>query len=89
MIEAELKAVVDDSAAVRARLERLSHGRVPEFGGGRTFIELETPAEASELAAALAEVRAVLGELGVADGGLTTEAYTDAVRRARESGPSA
>ncbi|HYB46325.1 MAG TPA: hypothetical protein VED20_03050 [Streptosporangiaceae bacterium] len=34
-------------------------------------------------AAALGDVRAVLGKLGVAEDDLTTEQYTDAVMRAR------
>jgi hypothetical protein len=35
------------------------------------------------LAADLGDVRAVLGELGIAENDLTTKQYTDAVRRAR------
>ena len=54
---------------------------VPEISG--TFIELETMAEDHDLAAALADVRGVLGDLGIADDDLTTEQYTDAVMRAR------
>ena len=55
--------------------------RVPEIGG--TFIELETQAEQSDLDAALADVRTALGELGIGDDDLTTEAYTDAVAARR------
>jgi adenylate cyclase, class 2 len=54
---------------------------VPEIDG--TFIELETLTGEDGLAAALGDVRAVLGELGIADDDLTTEQYTDAVMRAR------
>jgi adenylate cyclase class 2 len=54
---------------------------VPEIDG--TFIELETLADEAGLAAALADVRAVLGELGITENHLTTEQYTDAVMRAR------
>jgi adenylate cyclase class 2 len=48
-----------------------------------TFIELETMADEMDLAAALADVRAVLANLGISDDALTTEQYTDAVMRAR------
>ncbi|GAB3990570.1 hypothetical protein GCM10029978_118800 [Actinoallomurus acanthiterrae] len=54
---------------------------VPELAG--TFIELETMADEADVGAALDDVRAVLRELGVDDGDLTTEQYTDAVMRAR------
>jgi adenylate cyclase class 2 len=54
---------------------------VPEISG--TFIELETMANESDLDAALADVRAVLSELGITEDALTTEQYTDAVMRAR------
>ena len=54
---------------------------VPEIDG--TFVELETLAEEADLAAALGDVRAVLGELGIGEDDLTTEQYTDAVMRAR------
>jgi adenylate cyclase class 2 len=54
---------------------------VPEIDG--TFIELETLAEEPDLPAALRDVRTVLRELGIEDGDLTTEQYTDAVVRAR------
>ncbi|WKX70859.1 class IV adenylate cyclase [Streptomyces sp. XD-27] len=59
--------------------------RVPEIGG--TFIEVETlVAHEGDVQAALVAVRGVLRELGVADGDLTTELYTDAVRSARGRG---
>ena len=53
---------------------------VPEISG--VFIELETMSTEAELTAALADVRAVLGELGITEDDLTTELYTDAVLRA-------
>nr|WP_206504253.1 CYTH domain-containing protein [Streptomyces chrestomyceticus] len=56
--------------------------RVPEVDG--TYVELETLVRgAEELPGALADVRAVLGEIGVGPGDLTTETYTDAVRARR------
>jgi len=54
---------------------------VPEIDG--TFIELETLTDEADLAATLGDVRAVLGDLGIAEDDLTTEQYTDAVMRAR------
>ena len=54
---------------------------VPEIEG--TFIELETMTGEAELPAALGDVRAVLGELGITETDLTTDTYTDAVLRAR------
>jgi len=54
---------------------------VPEIDG--TFLELETPTGQDDLAAALGDVRAVLGELGIGEDDLITEQYTDAVMRAR------
>lgn len=54
---------------------------VPEIDG--TFLELETLTGEAGLAAALGDVRAVLGELGNGEDELTTEHYTDAVMRAR------
>ncbi|MGP3923000.1 class IV adenylate cyclase [Streptomyces sp. 8N616] len=57
--------------------------RVPEING--TFLELETLVdEDGDVAAALEDVRAVLQELGIEDGDLTTELYTDAVTATRE-----
>jgi adenylate cyclase, class 2 len=54
---------------------------VPEIDG--TFIELETMAGETDLAAALADIRAVLADLGISGDALTTEQYTDAVMRTR------
>jgi adenylate cyclase class 2 len=54
---------------------------VPEIDG--TYVELETMADEPDLDAALTDVRAVLGELGISEGDLTTEQYTDAVLRSR------
>lgn len=54
---------------------------VPDIDG--TFVELETLAVDADLADALGDIRAVIGELGITDGDLTTEQYTDAVMRAR------
>ncbi|MGA5817833.1 class IV adenylate cyclase [Kitasatospora sp. NPDC094028] len=57
--------------------------RVPELGDA-TFIEVETVAAmAADLVPALASVRAVLNELSIGEGDLTTELYTDAVAAAR------
>lgn len=66
----------------RDMLATLVH--VPELNG--TFLEVETivPDE-TEVAAGLDAVRAVLGSLGITDGDLTTEKYTDAVAARRES----
>ncbi|MCC9306956.1 class IV adenylate cyclase [Kitasatospora sp. RB6PN24] len=56
--------------------------RVPELNG--TFIELETSAETeAELPEALAAVRSLLTDLGIADEDFTAELYTDAVAAAR------
>lgn len=54
---------------------------VPELDG--TFIELETLVAEYAVDQALRDVRAVLAELGITDGDLTTEQYTDAVMQAR------
>ena len=54
---------------------------VPEIDG--VFIELETMTDEAALTAALADVRAVLDELGVREDDLTTELYTEAVMLAR------
>ncbi|MFI5536608.1 hypothetical protein ACIA5H_09480 [Nocardia sp. NPDC051900] len=56
---------------------------VPELDG--TFIELETIVPEAELAEALEIVRTTLHQLGVADGDLTTEQYTDAVQATRRA----
>lgn len=55
--------------------------RVPEVDG--TFLELETLVDEDEVAAALADVRGVLEELGIGEDDLTRELYTDAVRARR------
>ncbi|MFJ6622062.1 class IV adenylate cyclase [Kitasatospora sp. NPDC091335] len=56
--------------------------RVPEIDA--TFVEVETIAPTQDhLAAALSTVRAVLAGLGINEGDLTTELYTDAVAAAR------
>ncbi|WP_053802782.1 class IV adenylate cyclase [Streptomyces rimosus] len=60
--------------------------RVPEIDG--TYVEVETQVSGErELRSALGDVRAVLDALGVGEGDLTAELYTDAVRerRTRES----
>ncbi|GAB7188064.1 class IV adenylate cyclase [Kitasatospora sp. Ki12] len=55
--------------------------RVPRLAG--VFLEVETTvAREDELPAALGAVREVLAELGVDEGDLTAELYTDAVLRA-------
>ncbi|MFE2044294.1 class IV adenylate cyclase [Streptomyces sp. NPDC059477] len=51
--------------------------RVPEIDG--TFLEVETLVDESGVTAALADVRAVLVELGIGQDDLTRETYTDAV----------
>ncbi|MFI5064615.1 MAG: class IV adenylate cyclase [Streptosporangiales bacterium] len=56
--------------------------QVPELDG--TFLEVETMATEDSMAAALADVRAVLRQLGIAEDDLTTEQYTEAVLKARE-----
>lgn len=55
--------------------------RVPEADG--TFLELETLVDEAEVSAALADVRGVLEELGIHEGDLTRELYTDAVAARR------
>lgn len=54
---------------------------VPELDG--TFLEVETMADAADVAPALEVVREVVAELGIAEADLTTELYTDAVMRRR------
>jgi adenylate cyclase class 2 len=54
---------------------------VPELDG--TFIEVETMATDEDAGAALADVRAILDELGITSADLTTELYTEAVMRTR------
>ncbi len=56
--------------------------RVPELGG--TFLEVETMVEdEAEMAAALDDLRALLLDLEIEPGELTTELYTEAVAAAR------
>ena len=58
---------------------------VPELDG--TFIEIETlTADPDDVGPAIAAVRAVLDELGIASADLTTELYTDAVMRIQAEG---
>jgi adenylate cyclase, class 2 len=56
--------------------------QVPELDG--TFLELETMTDEAAIRAALADVRAVLHQLGITDDGLTTEQYTEAVLKVRQ-----
>ncbi|MFE0422784.1 class IV adenylate cyclase [Streptomyces sp. NPDC058953] len=60
--------------------------RVPELDG--TFIEVETPAEETDLTPALDTVRTVLAELGIQPADITRELYTDAVRTQRTTTPA-
>jgi adenylate cyclase, class 2 len=55
---------------------------VPELAE-RTFLELETLADPSDVDAALHVVRSTLRELGIEDSDLTTQSYTDAVATRR------
>ncbi|WP_432034339.1 class IV adenylate cyclase [Streptomyces antibioticus] len=55
--------------------------RVPEIDG--TFLEVETLVDEDDVPAALADIRAVLAELGLGPEDLTRELYTDAVRAQR------
>ncbi len=55
---------------------------IPELDG--TFIELETITSQDDTAAALADVREVLIQLGINEDDLTTEQYTEAVLRQRQ-----
>jgi len=57
--------------------------RVPEIDG--TFLEVETLVEADHVQAALADIREVLAELGIAGEDLTRELYTNAVRARRNA----
>jgi adenylate cyclase class 2 len=57
---------------------------VSELDG--TFVEVETmAADAGEFESALAVVRAILRELGITEGDITTELYTDAVMARRQT----
>lgn len=55
--------------------------RVPEIDGH--FLEVETLVDKEHLQAALSDGRSVLADLGIGDGDLTTELYTDAVAAQR------
>lgn len=55
--------------------------RVPEIDG--TFLEVETLVGEGEVSAALDDIRAVLGELGIGPEDLTRETYTGAVAAQR------
>jgi hypothetical protein len=48
------------------------------------FIEVETMSDEDGTAAALTDLRAVLGQLGMVRDDLTSEQYTDAVLKARQ-----
>jgi adenylate cyclase, class 2 len=55
---------------------------VPELDG--TFLEVETmTGDQRDLDAALADIRSVLGQLGITEADLTAELYTDAIMRHR------
>lgn len=56
--------------------------QVPE--SDRHFIELETIVEEDQVHGALADVRAVLGDVGHRRRGSTTDTYTDAVAAGRK-----
>jgi adenylate cyclase, class 2 len=58
--------------------------QVPELDG--TFIEVETMTGEGDAAAALADVRALMAQLGIVEDDLTSELYTDAVMRTRQQG---
>jgi adenylate cyclase, class 2 len=75
------KHCVNFAFAARGRELLATLVTVPEIDG--TFIELETMAEEPDLPAALLDLHAIIGELGIRDEDLTTEQYTDAVMRAR------
>lgn len=57
---------------------------VPELDG--TFIELETMTSMDDTSAALADIRTLLTDLGMRDNDVTTEQYTEAVLRSRQTG---
>jgi adenylate cyclase class 2 len=56
--------------------------QVPELDG--TFIEVETMTGEDDTAAALADVRGLLDQVGITEDDLTSELYTDAVIKARQ-----
>jgi adenylate cyclase, class 2 len=57
--------------------------QVPELAG--TFVEVETMTDEDGTAAALADVRAVLGQMGITQDDLTSEQYTDAILKTRQA----
>jgi adenylate cyclase, class 2 len=58
---------------------------VPEVGG--TYLEVETITDIKDLNAALQAIDHLVADLGITADELTTDAYTDAVRRARPTQP--
>lgn len=68
--------------AARGREMLATVVEVPELDG--TFIELETMTDEDGTGAALADVRAILSQLGIREDDLTSEQYTDAVLKARQ-----
>ncbi len=56
--------------------------QVPELDS--TFIEVETMTGEDDTAAALADVRGLLDQIGITEDDLTSELYTDAVIKARQ-----
>ena len=81
MIAAELKARVCPLTSSGSGM-LATVVRVPELDG--TFIEVETMTDEDNTTAALADIRAVLHQLGIAEDDLSTEQYTDAVLTARQ-----
>ncbi|MFI5763992.1 class IV adenylate cyclase [Streptomyces sp. NPDC051563] len=75
------KHCLNYSVTVRGREMLATVVRVPEIDG--TFIEVETMTDTEGLTGALADVRAFLAGLGIGEGDLTRELYTDAVRARR------
>jgi adenylate cyclase class 2 len=57
---------------------------VPELDG--TFLEVETQTTDADVSAALASIRALLGQLGISANELTTDTYSGAIRRVRTAG---
>ncbi|MCX4784415.1 class IV adenylate cyclase [Streptomyces sp. NBC_01264] len=69
------------TVTVRGRQMLATVVQVPEIDG--VFVEVETMTGPEGLAGALADVRAFLPGLGIGEGDLTRELYTDAVRARR------
>lgn len=81
------KRCVNFAISARGRAMTATLAQVPELAG-RTFLEVESLVEAEpDVQPALADIRRLLGELGIAEGDLTTELYTDAVAAHRAQGP--